>query len=260
MESYAVVTGASSGIGRAICLELAKRGYNLIMISKDEALLDTARQQVYLLCPDIQIIALPADLAKIENAYKIADECIKLNVWISILVNCAGYAVWTAFSDGNLEDQMEVINLNVYTPLVLIHKLLPGMKKETRSYILNVSSTTAFQATPFMSTYSGSKVLIEYFSRCLSLELKDEDIQVSCLIPGTTKTNFSNRAKLSDTIIKKGKPVEMGACAVAKIAIDGLFKGKKTIIPGIANKLHFLMTKILPSSIAAGMTYSIYKK
>ena len=111
-----------------------------------------------------------------------------------------------------------------------------------------------------MSTYSSSKVFIDYFSKCLSLELKETNVHVTSLIPGTTKTNFSERANLSDAIIEKGKSVEMDADTVAKQAISSLFKGKRTTIPGLVNQLHFALTKILPSSLAAKLTYSIYKK
>ncbi len=260
MGIYAVVTGASSGIGKSICFELAKRGYNLIIISKNEALLNTAKQDINALYPNTDVKALATDLAIVENAHKIADECITLNVDINMLVNCAGYAVWTKFGEGDLSDQLAVVNLNVHTPLILSHKLLPILKKQPKSYILNVSSTTIFQTTPFLTTYSSSKTFIKYFTDCLRMELKDENIVISCLIPGSTKTNFGERADLSNALKQKAEQVEMTANEVAKIAIDSVFKGKKVIVPGFLNKAHHIMTKILPASLAAKMTYSIYKK
>jgi short-subunit dehydrogenase len=260
MRTYAVVTGASSGIGKAICLELAKRGYDLILVSKNKELLEAVCDEFRSIFLGRNIIPLPANLENEAEARSVADQCINLQVDIGILVNCAGFAVWSAFATGSLEAQLGVINVNMVSPLILLHKLLPVLKRSGKRYVLNVSSTTIFQPTPFLSAYAGSKKFIKYFTDCLRAECQDDALTISCLIPGSTKTNFSNRAQLSETIINKAKPVEMEAGAVAKKAIDGLFSGKKVIIPGMVNKAHYFLAGILPATLATKMTYSIYKK
>lgn len=260
MGTYAVVTGASSGIGKAIGEELAKRGYNLVLVSKNKELLESVHREFASTFPDRTIIHLAANLENENEVHAVADKCIELQLDISILVNCAGFAVWSAFGKGSLEAQLAVINVNVISPLILLHKLLPVLKKYSKGYVLNVSSTTIFQPTPFLSVYAGSKKFIKYFTDCVRAESKDDALTISCLIPGSTKTNFSNRAGLSETIINKAKPVEMEASTVAKKAIDGMFRGKKVIIPGLVNKAHYFLAGILPATLATKMTYSIYKK
>jgi uncharacterized protein len=138
----------------------------------------------------------------------------------------------------------------------LSHAMLPELKKHSKSYILNVASTAAYQAVPTLATYAASKSFVILFTRGLRLELKGTSVSVTCLSPGATSTNFVDRAGM-EAMKEKAEKFSMKPDLVAKIAIEGMFKGKAEILPGFVNwisvQLTYLMPKFIPEKIAEGL-------
>ena len=171
---------------------------------------------------------------------------------INILINNAGYGLWGSLEKTELSATKDMMQINMMTPVELSYRMIPIMKASgQQSYILNVASTAAYQAVPTLAVYSASKAFMVLFTRGLRLELKNENISVTCLSPGTTETNFMNAAGMtaSPSIIKKASKVIMKADVVAKFAIDGMFAKKNEIIPGWLNKISVAMTYFVPKAL-----------
>ena len=163
MDSYAIVTGASKGIGREISVLLAKRGYKLILIARSTTELEELAAEL----PG-EALYFTIDLSEAGAAKKVAEFC--KNLPVSILVNNAGYGLWGNFEENDISQQLNMLQLNINAVIELTYYLLPQLKKQP-SYILNVSSTAAYQAVPTLALYAASKAFVLSFSRALRIEL-----------------------------------------------------------------------------------------
>jgi short-subunit dehydrogenase len=257
--NYALITGASKGIGKSIAQALAAKGNNLLLVSRSEETLkelSTFITQHYKVKTDY----LAIDLATADAAERVYNWHTGKGYTINILVNNAGYGLWGKFDSLSIESQNEMLQLNVLTLIQLTHKLLPDLKKHPRAYILNVASTAAYQAVPTLSLYAASKSFVLLFTRGIRLELKDTNVSVSCLCPGPTATDFVERAGMSEYIRKKSDTFSMTADAVAKIGVIGMYKGKPEIIPGLLNKIIVIVTALVPKFITEKIATDLYKK
>ena len=256
--SYALVTGASKGIGKSIAEELARMGNDLILVARSESTLKELSElvkQKY----SVKVDYLALDLALPNAANTVYEWCISKGYSINILVNNAGYGLWGRFDELDLSKQEEMLQLNMHTLVQLTRAFIPTLKSEKKSYILNVASTAAYQAVPTLSLYAASKSFVLLFTRGIRLELKNSSISVSCLCPGPTSTNFVDRAGMSDAIKKKADAFGMSPEAVAKIAVKAMFKGKAEIIPGLLNKITVWFTALVPKSIPENIAVNLYK-
>jgi len=255
---YALITGGSKGIGKAIAFELAARGYDIALAARTENLLTQAAEEISNKFK-VKTKTLAIDLAAHNAAKDLFDWCVKSELNINVLVNNAGYTIWELFENVPVEEQQDMMQLNMNAMVELCRYFIPSLRKNSPSYLLNVSSTSAFQAIPAMSVYAATKAFVLTFTRGLQYELKDSGIQVSCLIPGTTDTFFMDRAKM-DPLKEIAKKFEMQADEVARIAVLGMLKGTLEIIPGFSNKASAVGTKLLPKRLAENIAASIYLK
>ncbi|MBR6034279.1 MAG: SDR family oxidoreductase [Clostridia bacterium] len=240
----AFVTGASSGMGRDMARYLSSKGYDLILVGRNNQKLLELKSE---LKTDSRI--LNADLSKVENVMELYKQIEDED--IDIAINDAGFGVFGEFWETDLEKELNLIGTNITALHILTKLFLEKMRKKNAGYILNVSSMASFTPGPLMATYYASKAYVTYLSRAISKELEkaDSKIVVSTLCPGPVATNFNNVAGVNFSM----KP--MTSEYVAKYAIDNLLKGKRTIIPGKKNKfLHFL-SKLAPSNLAMNAVY-----
>jgi short-subunit dehydrogenase len=254
--SYALITGATKGIGKAIATELASRKFNILLVARSEDLLLKVADDLQLKYKII-VRCLPLDLSQADAPEKVLEWVEKNSFPVSVLVNNAGYTVWSEFEKSDLNELLNMMQLNMTAMVKLTHLLLPVLRKQKQSYILNVASTSAYQAIPAMSTYAASKSFVIFFTRGLRLELKNSNISVSCLSPGTTETDFMNRAKM-DALKETAAKFNMQPEVVAKAAVEGMLKGKAEIIPGFINWFSAVMTSFLPKSIPESIAEKIY--
>ena len=235
MSDFALVTGASGGIGRSIALTLAKRGYNLLLVSRSttelELLAETLKKDY-----SVQAVYYTADLAGTKGIDDVVQWIKDLNYPLSILVNNAGFGLWGKFAELSLDTQLQMLRLNIDAVVSLSHQLLPLLSKQKQAYILNVASTAAYQAVPTLALYSASKAAVLSFSRALRYELRKGPVSVSCLCPGPTDTGFAKRAGM-DKLADLAEKFNMSPDEVANVAVKGLFAKKAEIIPGTLNKL-----------------------
>lgn len=254
---YALITGASKGIGKAIAEELAARKQNLLLIARSEPLLKTIAEDLskrYM----VQTDYLAIDLSDPVAAGKIAEWISEKNYAVNILVNNAGYGLGGAFEKYPLAAHQDMMQVNMTVPVALTSLLLPELKKHPKSYILNIASSAAYQAVPGLAVYAASKSFLLNFSRGLRYELRKTNVSVTAVSPGGTHSDFANRAQVSEKAVKAGEKLNMTAEAVARQAVDAMFSRKKEIITGFVNKLGAFFVWLLPKSLTEKTAASIY--
>lgn len=256
-QAYAIITGASKGIGKSIAIELAKKGFNLLLIARSAGELESLSCDLaseYGIATDF----LAIDLGKPSAPKIVADWISEKNYRINTLVNNAGYGMWGEFKELDLEAQMEMCRLNMDTLIGLCHLLIPALSQEKQSYILNISSTAAYQAVPTLAIYSATKAFVLSFTRALRFELKNTSISVTCMSPGPVDTGFAHRAGL-DAFSKMAEKFNMQPAEVANIAVKGMLAKKSEIVPGFTNIVSVYANRFLPKSFIEKMAAGIYK-
>lgn len=246
----ALITGASSGIGRDIAYVLSSKGYDLILVARSEDKLNELKGE---LKTNIKIISL--DLEDINNVKKLYDEVKDDN--IDILVNNAGFGLIGEFNKTSIDKELSMINLNIKAVHLLTKLFLKDFIKKNSGYILNVSSSAAFEPGPLMATYYSTKSYVYNLTLALYEELRriNSHVNISCLCPGPVDTNFNNVANC------EFKVKSLSSKYVAKYAIDKMFKKKILIIPGLNMKLLYIFGKFVPNKLKLKITYNIqYKK
>ncbi|MDO3626788.1 SDR family oxidoreductase [Mucilaginibacter sp. BT774] len=258
MNKYALITGASSGIGRSFALQLAQEGYHVMLTARSGPNLKDLAEYIrsnYKVGTNI----LALDLSKVNAAARIKQWCEELDIAPSILINNAGFGLWGDFPELDLEEQVNMHRLNTEALIRLTHTMLPLLAKNEKSYILNVSSTAAYQAVPTLSIYAASKAFVLSFSRALCYELKQTGISVSCLCPGPTDTGFAKRAGL-DALADLAEKFNMSPDDVAAAGLKGLFKGKAEIVPGALNKISATVVRHAPKKIIERLAAGLYNQ
>lgn len=241
----ALITGASSGIGREMAKILAKKGYDLVLVARDEEKLNTLKKE---LNTNIKLITM--DLSIEENCKRLHAE----NPDIDLLINNAGFGDCGNFTATSLDKEISMINTNITAYHILTKLYLIDMKKVNKGHILNVASIAGFMPGPLMSTYYATKSYVVRLSEGIREELKREksNVKISILCPGPVKTNFTKVANVRFNLREANSPT------VAKYAIDHL--NRFYIIPGLDIKFARFGAKLFPSNIVAKVTYMVQKK
>ena len=240
-----------------MALLLAQKGYNLLLVARSEA--ELQKLSVHIKSAyHVEVRYFLADLSDTGSVMRIAAWCTGLSVPVSILINNAGYGIWGNFDKLNLADQMHMIRVNIDAVVELSHHLLPALKLQKQAYILNVSSTAAYQAVPTLAVYAASKSFVLAFSRALRYELKDTAVSVSCLCPGPTDTGFAHRAGM-DALAELAAKFNMTPDEVAGIGIRGMFSKKAEIVPGFLNKLSAAAARHSPKAFIERITAGLYR-
>lgn len=241
MNKKALITGASSGIGKALAVEFAKHGFDLLLTARNgerlASLADELRDRY-----GVDVVMSVADLANAENLESLIN--LAASESIDVLVNNAGFAVKGDFTETAIRDETEMLDVQLSAMLKLTKAVLPNMVKERSGLILNVASVYSFSPVPQQSVYAACKSFIYSFSSSLKAELRSTGVSVSVLAPGITRTEFRTRAGIADK-----KTVGMSAEAVAEIAVQRALKGHFLIIPGLQNRLFVFLSRHLPLSI-----------
>jgi short-subunit dehydrogenase len=258
MDKYALITGASKGIGKEMALELARAGYHLLLVARSEDELSLLSAQIKN-DHQIKVSYLPLDLSLSSASVEVFKWIQHQSVLPSILVNNAGYGLFGSFERLAIADQLNMLQLNINTVVELTHLLLPLLKLQEQAFILNIASTAAYQAVPRLAVYSATKSFILSFSRALRYELKYSTVSVSCLCPGPTSTGFAKRAGL-DAFADLADKFNMSPKTVAKAGLKGMFNKKAEIIPGIINWISAFGASHLPKSLIEKVAAGLYKE
>lgn len=255
--TYALITGASKGIGLSMAHALASRKYNLLLVARSEDELAKVAGELSAKW-QVAVHYLALDLSLPDAAAKVSNWCKAGNYAISVLINNAGYAVWGNFISRGLEEYQQMMRVNAETPVALCHYMLPVLQQQPQSYILNVSSTAAYQAVSTLALYSATKSFILLFTRALRHELRSTNVSVTCLCPGAVKTNFVERAGMQ-AIQEVADKYSMMPDEVAEIGIKGMFQKKAEIVPGALNAVSAFLTRLVPKSLVEKIAADLYK-
>jgi short-subunit dehydrogenase len=246
-----LITGASSGIGRELAIQLAEEADHLILTARNADRLNELSAIIRQKC---EVFVIPCDLSQDKAAEFLHQEIKKLGLNVDLLINNAGSGLTGPLLSHSIDKNHNTIALNISALTDLCSLFAKDMAERGNGRILNVASTGAFQPGSYIAVYYASKAYVYSFSLALSDELKNSGVHVSVLCPGATATEFSRRSGKAD--IKNS----MSADEVATAAIRGLKKNKVIIIPGIGNKMAILFSKIMPDRIMALVVRKIQKK
>jgi short-subunit dehydrogenase len=232
-RSLALITGASTGIGRALALLMADR-HDLILVARNreqlESLATECRQRGAKIAE-----AWPYDLAEPDVPRHIFDRVKQHGWFVEFLVNNAGFGLHGPFPGADLAGQLAMLQVNCMALTALTGLFLPPMLAENRGRILNVASTAAFQPGPLMAVYFASKAYVLHFSEAIDAEIGKSAVRVCALCPGATESEFRKRSGISDTALFRGGVAS--AEEVAQAGYAGMLRGQRLIIPGMKNRL-----------------------
>jgi short-subunit dehydrogenase len=243
-RQFAIVTGASSGIGYELAKRCAQNGFDLLMAA-DQAEIEQAAQDFRQLGAAVE--AVQADLATVEGVDKLYSAVSGRPV-DALLAN-AGHGLGHGFLDQEFRDVRHLIDTNVTGTLYLIQKVGRDMRARGQGRILITGSIAGFMPGSFAAVYNGSKAFLNSFSFAIREELKDSGVTVTCLMPGATDTEFFERAGMMDT--KVGQQEKEAAADVAQVGFDAMMKGDGDVVSGWKNKLQTALADVTPPSLLA---------
>lgn len=252
----ALVTGASSGIGRDIARELFYKGYNLIIVARDEKKLIELKQDLEKQNDNQKVYIKTVDLSNENECKKLYTDVKSEFENIDILVNNAGFGLFGKFTETNLDIELNMIRTNVEAVHILTKLFLKDMVKVNKGTILNVASVAGFMPGPLMATYYSTKNYVFRLSQAIQKELKKmkSKVQISVLCPGPVATNFNNVAGVRFGL------KEANSQEVARYAVNKMLKGKFKIIPRFEIKLASLGSKLFPDELVAEFAYYSQKR
>jgi hypothetical protein len=241
-EQYAVITGASMGLGLAFAKELSSRKINTILIGLENEKLQESCNQLkerY----GINSVFFETDLTVKDNIVSLAKE-INSSYSVFMLINNAGIGGTKRFTDAKVDYIDTIIQLNVKATAMMTHQLLPNIIRQEKGFVLNISSIAAFSPIGYKTVYPASKAFIDHFTRGLSRELSNTNVTISLVSPGPMLTSADKIERLSKQGFL-GKLVALTPKKVAQVSIHQLLKGEKAIVLNVFNRLNLLLMRFM---------------
>ena len=251
---YALVTGASCGIGYELAKVLAKDGKNVVVVARSKERLEHLKAEVEKEF-GTRVRVLPKDLADPKAPPEIFSQLQSEGIVVDVLINNAGFGVYGKFLETDVREELNMIQVNAASLIHLTKLFVGGMVENRSGYIMNVASLCAFLTTPFESIYCSTKAFVLHFSEALADELKGTGVKVTCLCPGLAKTEFRERAHMPDCRAARRKT--MDADAVAQAGLTAMKKGTVIVIPdSLEFKLAPWFARFAPRSMVIKMVRS----
>jgi short-subunit dehydrogenase len=245
---WAVITGASAGLGVEFAKLCAKDGFSLILVARRKERMDELANELTQKHTNIQIKVIAQDLAKAGAAQTLHEKVMAITHDIDVLINNAGFGAVGNFPKPDLARQMEMIDLNVRTLVELTGLFLPRMLTRKMGRILNVGSLAGFQPGPYMSIYYATKAFVNSFTEALHEELGDSGVTCTLLAPGPVHTEFGQVAKTDTSRLFKRQTV-VEAKAVAECGYKAMREGKDIAIPGFSAKMVPQILRFTPRAL-----------
>lgn len=247
-NQYALITGATSGIGYELAKLFAKDQYNLVIVARDQAELDKTAVELKQFGSNVLTIA--KDLSQRQAPAEVYETVKAQGIQVDILVNDAGQGQYGLFVDTDIDRELDIIQLNVGAYVALTKFFLRDMVARNNGKILNVASTASKLPGPWQSVYHATKAFVLSFTEAIRTETKDTGVTITALQPGPTATNFFEKARMEDSRI-----VQSGGMAdpadVAKDGYDALFAGDDKVVSGLKNKVQVAMSNLMPDSLVS---------
>lgn len=250
MKNYAIITGASAGLGTEFAKQLAKKGYKLILTARREERLRNLAESL-----PVECVIIPADLSKMEDCNRLFD--IIKDRKIDIFINNAGFGSCSSFLDSDLAMELDMIDVNIKAMHALCKKMVQKMQKENHGYILNVASSAGLlPAGPYMATYYATKAYVSSLTQAIAQELKEINsrVYVGALCPGPVDTEFNEVANVEFAL----KGITPEYCV--EYALKQMIKRQVVIVPTLVMKASTLACKMAPRSLTVKITSRQQKK
>jgi short-subunit dehydrogenase len=250
----ALITGASSGLGAEYARLFAADKHGLVLVARRKERLEAIATELRS-AHAVKVDVVPADLATPGGAARVVEQAGRLGAQIEFLVNNAGFGASGAFAELELARELEMIQLNIASLVILTRSFLPGMIARRSGRILNIGSTAGFPPGPFMAVYYASKAFVNSFSEALWYELKGTGVTATVSCPGATATEFADVAGNSRSLLFR-----LGAANPKAVAAQGyraMMKGKPMVIHGFKNKLTVQSLRISPRAVARAIAASL---
>lgn len=249
LRKYALITGATSGIGLELARLFAKEGYSLIISARNETeLLNVCGE---LESEDVEVIPIAKDLFDREQAFALYAEIKQRGIEVDVLVNNAGQGVYGEFEKTDIDRELRIIDLNISSLVILTKCFLVDMTARNSGKILNVASIASKSPGPWQSVYHGTKAFVLSFTEAIREEVKDTEITITALMPGVTDTDFFNKADMLESKAVQDENAMADPAKVARDGFDALMAGKDKVVSGIKNKLQMAIGAIIPDSMVA---------
>ena len=256
-EKYAIVTGASCGIGYELAKILAKDGKDIVIIARSRDQLEDLKREIENK-HGTKVKVLAKDLSDPKAPPEIFSELEKEKIYIDVLVNNAGFGVYGMFLETDLREELDMIQVNAASLIHLTKLFLKGMVRDKSGYILNAASLCAFLPTPMEAVYCSTKAFVLHFSEALANELQGTGVRVTCLCVGLARTGFQKRAHMENCKVAKRKM--MDAATVAEAGYKALKTGKVIEIPGLVYKFAPWFARFAPRNVVTRVVRSQHER
>lgn len=248
---FALITGATSGIGLELAKLFAKDKFNLVLVARGEDELNSTAAQ--LKEEGIKVVTISKDLFNPNAASELYDEIKQQDIQIDVLVNDAGQGAYGKFVETDLHKELKIIQLNICSLVTLTKLYVKEMVARNSGRILNLASVAGKSPGPYQAVYHGTKAFVHSFNEAIRYELIDTEVTVTSLLPGATDTDFFNKADmLNAKIVQDGDLAD--PADVAKDGYEAMMAGKDMVISGFKNKMQVAMGNITPDSMQTAQT------
>jgi hypothetical protein len=254
-ESYALITGASSGIGACFARALAARGRHLVLVARSKDKLETLAREITA-NHSVRIEVIEQDLGVEGAAQRLAATLAEREMAVDLLVNNAGFGAQGQFWKLPLDRQVEMLRLNIGTLTELTYLLLPAMVERRSGGIINISSTASFQPIPYTSVYAATKAYVTSFSMGLAEEVAEYGVKVLALCPGATATNFFEAGQFTTVKLPGGS---QSPEAVVEVGLAAFDRGNSLAVTRFLNKLMIFALRLAPRRLAARIAGNMFR-
>jgi short-subunit dehydrogenase len=254
---YALITGASSGIGYELAKLFAKDGYNLAIVGRDGAALQHKAGEFSQHGVEVKIFV--KDLFNRDEVFSLCEEVKAENLRIDVLVNDAGQGLYGEFKDNDIERELKIIDLNIVALTILTKHFVKEMVSRNSGKILNLASIASTTPGPWQAVYHATKAYVLSLTEAIREEIKDTEVTITALMPGVTDTDFFNKAGMQNSKAVQDKTAMASPADVAKDGYDALMAGDDKVVSGIKNKLQVAMSSVTPDATLAHMVYEQQK-
>ncbi|HOW24395.1 MAG TPA: SDR family NAD(P)-dependent oxidoreductase [Bacteroidales bacterium] len=255
---FTLITGGSKGIGKALALECARRGMDLLLIALPADGLEDTAEEIRRQYP-VTVHTLAIDLTDLKGPGEVHRWCTRNGYSVNILINNAGMGGTAVFGHSNTAYSDTMIMINIRALTLLTHLFLPSMKKLPQAYILNIASMGAFFAIPYKTVYSSSKAYVLNFTRALQAELRKSPVSVSVVCPSGVQTNADVNGRIH-AHGWKGQLTKSPLDQLSRETIDKMLKRKTVIIPRPANRILLLINKCIPRALTQYLVAKEFEK
>ncbi|HUS97993.1 MAG TPA: SDR family NAD(P)-dependent oxidoreductase [Hyphomicrobiaceae bacterium] len=245
---FAVITGASEGIGRAFASELATRGHNILIIARDPDNLVAAAHDIARAAPGVDVLTLSLDVTASDAIARLSAKLIAHDAYTDILVNNTGTGLSGDFTAASVEDLEQLVALNISAATRLLHHVLPGMRTRGRGGIINIASLGGLVPGPYQAAYYASKAYLISLSRAVAWENRGLGVRICAVAPGPVETGFHARMNAESALYRQLLPAQ-NPDQVAKSALRGYRWGRTLVVPGLLNTMMAIALKILPAGL-----------